>query len=44
MELMKHLLDRIGFETVPRRCGLQEPGSKRGYRPEQLIMQFMLSI
>ena len=44
MGLMKRLLDRIGFESVLRRCGLPEPGSNRGYRPEQLITQFMLSV
>ncbi len=44
MGLMKRLLDRIGFESVWRRCGLPEPGSNCGYRSEQLITQFMLSV
>lgn len=44
MGLMKRLLDRIDFEAALRRCGLPEPGSNRGYRPEQLIVQFMLSV
>jgi len=44
MGLMKRMLDRIGFEAALRRCGLPEPGSNRGYRPEQLITQFMLSV
>ena len=25
-------------------CDLPQPGSNRGYRPEQLITQFMLSV
>jgi hypothetical protein len=44
MGLMKRMLDRIGFDTALRRCGLPEPGSNRGYRPEQLVTQFMLSV
>ncbi|MHB8623866.1 MAG: IS1380 family transposase [Sulfuricaulis sp.] len=44
MGLMKRLLDRIGFDSALRTSGLPEPGSNRGYRPEQLITQFMLSV
>ncbi|MHB8623488.1 MAG: IS1380 family transposase [Sulfuricaulis sp.] len=44
MGLMKRMLDRIGFDTALRECGLPEPGSNRGYAPSQLITQFMLSV
>ena len=44
MGLMKRMLDRIGFDTALRTCGLPEPGSNRGYPPEQLIVQFMLAV
>ncbi len=35
---MKRMLDRIGFDTALRTCGLPEPGSNRGYPPEQLSL------
>lgn len=41
---MKRMLDRIGFETALLGCGLPPPGSNRGDRPEQLLIQFMLSV
>ncbi len=44
MGLMKRMLDHIGFETALSASGLPQPGSNRGYRPEQLITQFMLSV
>jgi Transposase DDE domain group 1 len=44
MGLMKRMLDRIGFDSALQSCGLPQPLSNRGYRPEQLIVQFMLSI
>jgi len=44
MGLMKRMLDRVGLESALRRCGLPQPGSNRGYRPEQLLLQFMLSV
>ena len=44
MGLMKRMLDHLGFESALSACGLPEPGSNRGYRPEQLITQFMLSV
>jgi DDE family transposase len=44
MGLMKRMLDHIGFETALRSSALPQPGSNRGYRPEQLIVQFMLSV
>ena len=42
--LMKRMLDHLGFEPVLAAAGLPQPGSNRGYRPEQLITQFMLSV
>lgn len=44
MALMKRMLDHLGFDTALKSAGLAQPGSNRGYRPEQLITQFMLSI
>ncbi|MHB8471805.1 MAG: hypothetical protein ACYDC8_02915 [Gammaproteobacteria bacterium] len=44
MGLMKRLLDHISFDTGLRASGLPPPGSNRGYRPAQLIVQFMLSV
>jgi len=44
MGLMKRMLDHLGFETALAASGLPQPGSNRGYRPEQLITQFMLSV
>lgn len=37
---MKQMLDRIGVEQALQECGLPQPRSKRGYQPEQLIVQF----
>lgn len=44
MGLMKRMLDHLGFDAALSGCGLPQPGSNRGYRPEQLIVQFMLSV
>jgi hypothetical protein len=44
MGLLKRMLDHLGFESALASCGLPQPGSNRGYRPEQLILQFMLSV
>jgi hypothetical protein len=44
LSIMKRMLDHLGFERALAGCGLPQPGSNRGYRPEQLIMQFMLSV
>ncbi len=41
---MKRMLDRLNFEAALRDSGLPPPGSNRGYAPEQLIVQFMLSV
>jgi hypothetical protein len=44
MGLMKRLLDHLDFDTALRLAALPQPRSNRGYPPEQLILQFMLSI
>ena len=44
MGLMQRLLDHLDFGGALRASGLPQPGSNRGYRPEQLIVQFMLSV
>ena len=44
MGLMKRMLDHLGFESALTAADLPQPGSNRGYRPEQLITQFMLSV
>lgn len=44
MTLMKQMLDHLDFDQALKSCGLPQPHSNRGYRPEQLITQFMLSI
>ena len=44
MGLMKRMLDHLGFESALVAADLPPPGSNRGYRPEQLITQFMLSV
>ena len=44
MGLMKRMLDHLGFESALAAAELPQPGSNRGYPPEQLITQFMLSV
>ena len=44
MGLMKRLLDHLDFDSALQLAGLPRPGSNRGYPPEQLIVQLMLSI
>jgi hypothetical protein len=44
MGLMKRLLDYLDFDSALRRAALPQPGSNRGYPPEQIIIQFMLSV
>jgi hypothetical protein len=41
---MKRMLNQLGFEAALKESGLPQPGSNRGYRPEQLVVQFMLSV
>ncbi|NJS37270.1 MAG: IS1380 family transposase [Brachymonas sp.] len=44
MSLVKRMLDHIGWDLAMTRANLPQPGSNRGYAPEQLIGQFMLSL
>ena len=44
MGLMKRMLDHLHFDQALQSSGLPQPGSHRGYRPEQLMTQFMLSV
>lgn len=44
MALMKRMLDHMEFDHALAGAGLPQPGSNRGYAPEQLITQFMLSV
>ncbi len=44
MGIMKRMLDHLGFEAALKEAGLPQPGSNRGYRAEQLITQFLLSV
>jgi hypothetical protein len=44
MGLMKSLLDHLDFDATLQLAALPQPSSNRSYPPEQLIVQFMLSI
>ena len=44
MALMKRMLDHMEFDQALAGAGFPQPGSNRGYAPEQLITQFMLSV
>lgn len=44
MGLMQRMLDHLDFERALGASGLPQPGSNRGYAPEHLIVQFMLSV
>ena len=44
MSLIKRMLDHMGFDSALADSGLPQPMSNRGYRPEQLIVQFMLGV
>lgn len=44
MVLLKRLLDHIGWSGAVQQAQLPLPGSNRGYAPEQLVGQFMLSL
>ena len=44
MAIMKRMLDHLEFDAALSAAGLPQPKSNRGYRPEQLLTQFMLSI
>lgn len=44
MVLLKRMLDHIGWGEAVQQAQLPQPGSNRGYAPEQLVGQFMLSL
>ena len=44
MAVMKRMLEHLKFDAALMACGLPRPGSNRGYRLEQLVLQFMLAV
>jgi hypothetical protein len=44
LALMKKMLDSMGFRSAATQWDLPQPGSNRGYAPEQLIEQLLVSI
>ena len=44
MVLMKKMMSKMGFEQFLSQLELPQPGSNRGYSPEQLVQQFMTSV
>lgn len=44
LSLLKRMLDHIGFDATLAASALPQPQSNRGYRPEQLLVQFMLGV
>ena len=44
MAVVKRMLDYIGWDGVLHAAQLPQPGSNRGYAPEQFNNQFMLSV
>ena len=44
LALLKRMLDGLDFKSALRGLGLPQPGSNRGYAPEQLIEQMIVSI
>jgi len=44
LALLKRMLDGLDFKRAVQSWQLPQPGSNRGYRPEQLIEQMIVSI
>ncbi len=44
LALLKRMLDGMGFKSAVQSWELPQPGSNRGYAPEQLIEQMIVSI
>ena len=44
LALLKRMLDGMDFKSAMQSWGLPKPGSNRGYAPEQLIEQMIVSI
>jgi hypothetical protein len=42
--IIKRMLDSMGFQAALQSWDLPQPGSNRGYAPEQLIEQMIVSI
>ena len=43
LAVMKQMLDHLDFAGALKRAQLPQPGSNRGYRPEQVLLQFIMS-
>jgi hypothetical protein len=44
LALLKRMLEGMGFKEAVQSWDLPQPGSHRGYRPEELIEQMIVSI
>ncbi|MEN6488418.1 MAG: IS1380 family transposase [Smithella sp.] len=44
MALMKSMMDRCGIDDLLSSLDLPSPGSNRGYKPEQIIKSFLVSV
>lgn len=44
MALMKKLLDHCDIDSMLSTLGLPEPGSNRGYKPEEIIKSYLVSV
>jgi hypothetical protein len=44
LSFLKRMLEHMGFDRALQTAGLPPPGSNRGYAPEQLITQLMISV
>lgn len=42
--LLKRMLDTMGFQNAVLTWNLPQPGSNRGYAPQQLVEQFIVAI
>ncbi|MCK7468316.1 MAG: hypothetical protein MZU91_09480 [Desulfosudis oleivorans] len=44
MALMKKMMERCNIDELISALGLPEPGSNRGYKSEQIIKSFLVSV
>ena len=44
MVLMKKMMDRSGIDDLLSSLDLPIPGSNRGYKPEEIIKSFLVSV
>jgi hypothetical protein len=42
--LMKKMIDKMGIDQLLTQSNLPQPGSNRGYSPEQLVEQFIACV